>query len=139
MEEGDGTDHQKMKNKIQKEYKRIIKLVLRSELNARSKISTMEHTNSPSSHIQLWVIDWKLDEIQDVHRRTGKQLYMNRMLVKKVSVDRIYLPYLEDGRGLMTLEKEYKATMVECSMYMIEKVDPKIAALLKHQRPKALF
>ena len=37
---------------------------------------------------------------------------MNQMLAKKADVERIYLPYQDDGRGLMNLEKEYKAKMV---------------------------
>ena len=37
---------------------------------------------------------------------------MNQVLAKKADVDRIYLPYQEGGRGLMNLEKEYKATMI---------------------------
>ena len=39
MEEGEGVQHHKMKVKIRKEYKRTIKLVLKSELNARNKIT----------------------------------------------------------------------------------------------------
>ena len=39
MEEGEGVQHYKMKVKIRKEYKRRIKLVLKSELNARNKIA----------------------------------------------------------------------------------------------------
>ena len=35
IEEGEGTEHHKMKASIQKKYKRRIKLVLKSELNAK--------------------------------------------------------------------------------------------------------
>ena len=49
---------------------------------------------------------------QDLDRMTRKQLCMNRMLAKKADVERIYLPYQEDLRSLMNLEKEYKATMI---------------------------
>ena len=41
MEEGEGVQHHKMKVKIRKEYKRRIKLVLKSEMNARNKIATI--------------------------------------------------------------------------------------------------
>ena len=41
MGNGNGTDHDKMKAKIQKEYKRRIRLVLTSELNARNKIAAI--------------------------------------------------------------------------------------------------
>ena len=111
MEEGEGVQHHKMKVKIKKEYKRRIKLVLKSELNARNKIAAI---NTLAVQVILYsygVIDWKLDEIQDLDRMTRKQLCMNWMLAMKADVDRIYLPCQEGGRSLMNLEKEYKATI----------------------------
>ena len=69
------------------------------------------------------IINWKLDEIQDLDRMTRKQLCMNQMLAKKADVDRIYLPCLEGGRSLMNLEIEYKATMVGLHKYMTDKND----------------
>ena len=41
MEEGEGIQHHKTKVKIRKEFKRRIKLVLKSELNARNKIEAI--------------------------------------------------------------------------------------------------
>ena len=99
-----------MKVKIRKEYKRRIKLVLKSECNTRKKMVSI---NTPAVLVILYsygVIDWKLDEIQDLNRMTRKQLYMNQMLAKKAYVDRIYLLCQEGGRSFMNLEKEYKAT-----------------------------
>ena len=84
------------------------------------------------------VIDWKLDEIQDLDRMTRKQLCMNWMLAKKVDVDMIYLPCQEGGRSLMNLVKEYKATMIGLQTYMTNKDDVQIQAVLRHQNSKAL-
>ena len=86
------------------------------------------------------VIDWKLDEIEDLDRITRKQLCMNRMLSRKADVDRIYLPYLEGGRCLMSLEKKYKATMIGIHKYMI-KVTPRLlpSSNIRHPRLCTLF
>ena len=112
MEEGEGVQHHKIKVKIRKGYKRRIKLVLKSELNARNKIAAINTLAIPVILYSYGVIDWKLDEIQDLDRMTWKQLCMNWMLAKKADVDRIYLPCQEGGRSLMNLEKEYKGTMI---------------------------
>ena len=106
MEEGEGVQHHKIKVKITKEYKRRIKLVLKSELNARNKIAAINTLAVPVILYSYGVIDWKLDEIQDFDRMTRKQLCMNWMLAKKADVDRIYLPCQEGGRSLMNLEKK---------------------------------
>ena len=138
MEEEEGVQHHKMKVKIMNEYRRRIKLVLKSELNARNKIAAI---NTPAVPVILYsygVIDCKLDEIQDLDRMTRKQLCMNWMLAMKADVDRIYIPCQEGGRSLMNLEKEYKAIIIGLQTYMTNKDDVQIQAVLRHQNSKAL-
>ena len=138
MEEGEGVQHHQMKVKIKKEYKRRIKLVLNSELNARNRIAAINTLAVPVVLYSYGIIDWKLNEIQDLDKMTRKWLCMNQMLAKKADVDRIYLPCQEGRRSLMNLEKEYKATMVGSHKYMINKEDPQIQAVLRHQTAKTL-
>ena len=121
MVEGEGVQHHQMKVKIKKEYKQQIKLVLNSELNARNRIAAINILAVPVVLYGYGIIDWKLNEIQNLDKMTRKQLCMNQMLAKKADVDRIYLPCQEGGRSLMNLEKEYKATMVGLHKYMINK------------------
>ena len=85
-----------MKAKIGKEYKRRIKLVLKSEMNARNNIAAINTLAVPVILYSYGVIDWKLDEIQDLDRMTRKQLWMNQMLAMKADLDRIFLPCQED-------------------------------------------
>ena len=139
IDEGDGTDHQGMKVKIRKEYKRRLKLILKSELNARNKMTAINTLAVPIVSYSYGVINWKVEDIHNLDRLTRKQLCMNRMLAKKADMDRIYLPYLQRGSGLMNLEKEYKARMVGLFKYMRTKKYPQIAAILRHQRSKALY
>ena len=125
MEEREEVQHYKMKLKMRKEYKRRIKLVHKSELNARNKIAAINILEVPVILYSYGVIDWKLDEIQDHDRMTRKQLCMNQMLAKKVDVDSIFLPCQEGERSLMNLEKEYKATMIGLQTYMTNEDDVK--------------
>ena len=127
-----------MKVKIRKEYKRRIKLVLKSDMNARNKITANNTLAVPVILYSYGVIDWKLDEIQDLDRMTRKQLCMNWMLAKKPDVDRIYLPCQEGGRSLMNLQNKYKATMIGLQTYMTNKDNVQIQAVLRHQSSKAL-
>ena len=138
MEEGKGVQHHQMKVKIKKEYKQWIKLVLNSELNARNRIAAINTLAVPVVLYSYEIIDWKLNEIQDLDKMTRKQLCMNWMLAKKADVDRIYLPCQEGGRSLMNLEKEYKTTMVGLHKYVLNKEDPQIQAVLRHHTAKAL-
>ena len=136
MEEGEGVQHHQMKVKIKKEYKQQIKLVLNSELNARNRIAAINTLAVPV--VLYGITDWKLNEMQNLDKMTRKQLCLNWMLAKKADVDRIYLQWQEGGRSLMNLEKEYQATMVRLHKYMMNKEDPQIKAVLRHQTAKAL-
>ena len=138
MEEGEGVQHHKINVKIRKEYKRRIRLVLKLEPNARNKIAAINTLEVPVILYSFEVIDWKLDEIQDLDRMTKKQLCMNWILARKADVDRIYLTGQEGGRSLMNLKKEYKATVVGLLTYMTNKDDVQIPAVLRHQNSKAL-
>ncbi len=88
-----------MKNKIEKEYKRRIRLVMKSELNARNKISALNTLAVRVVTYSFWVIDWNLEEIKTLDVMTMKQLHMNRMHAMKAVIDRIYLPCNDRGQG----------------------------------------
>ena len=137
-EQEEWVQHHKIKVKIRNKYKRRIKLVPKSELNARNKIVAINTLAVPVILYSYGVTDWKLDEIQDLDRMTRKQLCMNQMLAKKADVDRIYLSCQEGGRSLMYLEKEYKATMIGIQTYMTNKDDVQIQAVFRHEKSKAL-
>ena len=138
MEEEEGVQHHKMKVKIRKEYERRIKLVFKSELNARNKIAAINTLAVPVVLYSYGVIDWKLDEIQDLDRMTRKQLCMNWMLAKMADVERIYHPCQGGVRSHINLEKEHKATMIGLQTYITNKDDVQIQAVLRHQNSKAL-
>ena len=53
IDEGDGTDHHKMKARSRESMRRI-RLVLKPELNARNKMNCNQYTGSPCSIMQLW-------------------------------------------------------------------------------------
>ena len=57
MEEGEGVQHHQMKGKIKKEYKQQIKLVLNSELNARSRIAAINTLSVPVVLYSYRIID----------------------------------------------------------------------------------
>ena len=98
MEGGDGVQHHQMKVKIKKEYKQQIKLLLNPKLNARNRIAAINTLAVPVVLYSYGIIDWKLNEIQDLDKMTRKQLCMNRMLAKKADIDRIYISCQEGAR-----------------------------------------
>ena len=62
IEEGEDTEHHKMKAKIQKEYKRSIKLVFKSELIARNKIATPWQFQWSHTAMEVQTENWMRSE-----------------------------------------------------------------------------
>jgi hypothetical protein len=63
IEESDGIQHQQMKERLKKEYTRRLRRMLKSELNAKNKITTIGTLAVPVLRCSFGVINWILEEI----------------------------------------------------------------------------
>ena len=118
VDESDGIQHSKMKEKIRKEYYRRIRLILRTELNRRNKMEAINSLAVPVVQYSFGVIDWKISEIKKIDTKTRKLLNMHKMLHPKVDVERLYIPRKDGGRGLIELETAFKAATIGLDHYL---------------------
>jgi D-serine dehydratase len=63
IEESEGIQHQQMKDRLKKEYNRRLRMVLKSELNARNKITATGALAVPVLRYSFGIINWRLEEI----------------------------------------------------------------------------
>ena len=75
VNEGDGIQHAKMKGKIRKQYYRRIRMVTKSELNA---VNRVEAINTPLVAYSFNIVDWKMEEIRQLDRKTRKLVTLQR-------------------------------------------------------------
>ena len=59
VDESDGIQHTKMKEKLMKEYYRRVRLILRPELSRKSKIEVINSLAIPTVQYSFGIIDWK--------------------------------------------------------------------------------
>ena len=116
--EGDGIQHNRMKEKIRKEYYGRTRLVLKTELNAKNRIQAINALAVPVVTYSFNIINWNVSEIQRMDTKTRKILTANRMHHPKADVDRIYLPRKQGGRGLTQLSLAYKTTTIGLQAYL---------------------
>ena len=64
MDEGDGIQHAKMKEKVRKEYYRRVRMVLKTELNAANRFEEINTLAIPVVTYSFNIIDWKMSEIK---------------------------------------------------------------------------
>jgi 3-methyladenine DNA glycosylase Tag len=63
IEESEGI-HQQMKDRLKQEYNRQIRMILKSELNARNKITAIGALVVLALRYSCGIINWRLEEIK---------------------------------------------------------------------------
>ena len=82
----------KMKGKITLEYIRKVKELCRSKLNARDLIDGINTWALGVICYSAGIVDWTMEEMANMDRRTRKILTMNGCLHTRSNVARLYLP-----------------------------------------------
>ena len=78
IEESEGI-HQQMKERLKREYNRRLRMILKSELSARNKITAIGALAVPVLRYSFGIINWRTEEIKKIDRKTRKTLTMYKM------------------------------------------------------------
>ena len=100
VKEGDGINHASVKEKIRKEYYRRIRLVLKTELNSKNCIETINTLAAPVVQYSFNIINWHLADFNQLDTKTHKLLTSNKIHHPKADIDRLYLPRSSGGRAM---------------------------------------
>ena len=91
-----------MKEKITKEYKRRQRLILKSKLNGRNKVTAINTWAVAIFRYEAGIMQWKA---LDLDRKLRKTMAMYGGLHPKSDVYRLYVKRKEGGRGLISVEQ----------------------------------
>ena len=91
IEESEGIQHQQMKERLKKEYSRRLRMILKSELNARNKITAIGEIAVPVLRYSFGIINRRIEEIKKIDRKPRKMLTMYKMHHPKADIDRLYV------------------------------------------------
>jgi predicted GNAT family acetyltransferase len=118
IEEGEDIQHQQMKERLKQEYNSRPRMILKSELNARNKITAIGALAVPVLRYSFGIINWRIEDIKKIDRKTRKILTMYKMHHTKANIDRLYVKSKEGGRGLVQVEVAYKAEITSIAEYL---------------------
>ena len=102
--ETDEIKEKEIKEKVIAEYKRRLRLILKSKLNGRNKIKAINTWAVALLRYGAGIISWRQDELKSLDRTTRKTLTMYGAFHPKGDVDRLYVKRKEGGRGLISIE-----------------------------------
>jgi hypothetical protein len=107
-----------MKDRLKQEHNRPLRMILKSEHNARNKITAIGVLAVPVLRYSFGVINWRLEEIKQIDRKTRKMQTMYKMHHPKAEIDRLYVKRKEGGRGLVQIEAAYKTEIINIAEYL---------------------
>ena len=102
--EYDKMKEKEMATEFVREYKRKLRLILRSKLNGKNKIKAINSWAVAIMRYGAGVLEWRFDELKELDRETRNLLTIHKGLQPKNDVDRLYVRRKEGGRGLMSCE-----------------------------------
>jgi hypothetical protein len=76
-----------MKERLKQEYIRRLRMILKSELNARNKITATGAQAVPVLRYGFGIINWRIEEIKQIDRKTRKMLKVYKMHHLKADID----------------------------------------------------
>jgi hypothetical protein len=107
-----------VKERLKQEYRRRLRMILKSELNARNKITVIGALAVPVLRYSFGIINCRIEEIKQIDRKTRKMLTMYKMYHPKADTDRLYVKRKEGGRGQVQVEAAYKAEIINIAEYL---------------------
>jgi hypothetical protein len=107
--EANDIKHEEMKEEIKREYRKRVRVVLKSKLNGPNKINAINQYAVPIIRYSAGIIKWRKNEISQLDIGTRKLLTLYRCFARKDDVDRLYVKRLEGGRGLLNIEDAIKS------------------------------
>ena len=89
--EYDKMKEKEMTTEFVREYKRKLRLILRSKLNGKNKIKAINSCAVAIMRYGAGVLEWRFDELKELDRKTRKLLTIHKGLHPKTDVDRLTL------------------------------------------------
>ena len=130
FEEDSEIKKMKMKKDMKNEYFSRIKKILKSELNGKNTIEAINAYAVPALSYGFAVLDWSITELEELDRNTRNLLKTNKIMHKQSSVERLYLPRKEGGRGLLNITKLYKRCIINTFHYISNSPEELLKAVL---------
>ena len=118
-----------MKVKMTKEYKRRLRLILKSKLNGRNKITAMNTWAVAIFRYGAGILEWKGCELKSLDRTTRKIMTMYGAFHPKSDVDRLYLQRHGGGRGLISIEHCVRGEENSLGLYVMNSVEKLIQGI----------
>ena len=116
--------HSDMIEKLSNEYRRRVRKLLCSYLTGSNVIHAINSCAIPILRYSAGIIDWTLEELQQLDRGTRKLLSLHGTFYRTSDVDRLYVSLQLGGRGLISVFQCVKTEENSLSNYISGSDEP---------------
>ena len=102
---------------------------MKSKLNERNKIMALNTWAVFILRYGAGILKWNKNELQDMDRKTGKFMTMNKELHPRSNVARLYVSRKNGGRGLIGCENSVKKDENGLRWYVKNNIEPLLVAV----------
>ena len=135
--EADTIKQVEIKYKIQKEYLRRTRKLLKTKLSSRNLIKGINTCAVPLVRYSGPFLKWTRDELKQMDQRTRKLMIMHKALHTWDDVDRLYVSRKGGGRGLASIEDSIDASIQRLEDY-IQKHDGGLITAIRNDTDKTM-
>ena len=122
--ESDEFNSTRIKEKAKQEYKKRLRLILKSKLHGRNQITAINTYALPILTYPAGIIKYTVEEKKTLDTMTRKQFTMHGSLHPRADVDRLYLPRDKSGRGLLSVEDSINKEQNALAFYVHNTEEP---------------
>jgi len=110
-------------------YLQKVSVIWSSPLSDWNKVNATNQFALPTLSYLMWTQTWPIAELKQIDRETRKILTENGGRHPTSSNAVLYLPRKMGGRGLRSIEMEYKLTKIKAALKVYENHDPMIGTV----------
>ena len=100
-DESSGIQHATMKQILKKELVRKTRLILKTELHSKNRITAIIMLAIPVITYSFNIIDWNFNEVKRLDVKIRKMMTTHSIHHPKADIHRLYLPRSSRGRGFL--------------------------------------
>ena len=128
------------KERVTKEYYRRVRKIWQSELYSRNKVMAHNTFAVPVLVPTFGILDWTKKEVEDIDIKTRKMLTQGGNFHRNSSVDRLYSPRSEGGRGLSSVADIFISRIVSIAEHLKyqSRHHPFLSEVLQHEQSRLI-
>lgn len=133
------SDSATVKERLRKLYLQRLRKIWFSDLNGKHKVRATNAWAVSIFRYYFGVLIWRRHELMELDRATRAVLRASKSHQSGSSVNRLYLPRSDGGRGLLRLELVWEGEVVSTAAYLCASEDPQLQSVIRHMATHWLY